>query len=184
MKTRSLAWIVSAAFPVLTGGAVAQADLPADRDVVYSIRATPGDPQSPVTFTVTLHLVADHADGDFVSWTIETATFDRLGSSPKQWVKDHPPIAESPDDYWTIEHADPMNPALMEFAVPPQIIGTAIAQSSAYDDLDYAFDTVYDAELIAQGQTAAAYHFQMVAAPEPEEESEENHEPVDFEESA
>lgn len=183
MSSRYLAGSLLVAVAPLAGGNTAQAVLPVDRDIVYSIRQTPGDPQSPVTFTVTLSLVAEHREGNAVAWSVERATFDRLGAEPKQWVIEYPALSETPDQYWTIEHANPQSPQTMEFAVPPRIVGTAGAQSSAYDDLNYDFDAVYNAGRIAQAQTSARYHFQQVAEPEPEEEAEEE-EPVEVDDSA
>lgn len=183
MSARYLAWSLLSAVAPIFGGNVAHAVLPVDRNVVYSIRETPSDPQSPVAFTVTLRLVADHRNGNAVAWTVERATFDRLGAESKQWVIENPALSENPDQYWTIEHADPLNPQTIEFAVPPRLVGTAAARSSDYDDLNYDFEAVYNAGRIALAQTSARYHFQQVAAPEPEEESEEE-EPVDIEDES
>lgn len=182
MSARYLAGSLLLAVAPIVGGNTAQAVLPVDRNVVYSIRETPSDPQSPVVFTVTLRLVADHRDGNLVAWTVESATFDKLGTESKQWIIENPSLSENPDQYWMIKHADPLNPQTIEFAVPPRLMGTAEAQDLAYDDLEYDFQTVHDEGRIALAQTSARYHFQQVAEPEPEEESEEE-EPIDFDDN-
>jgi len=173
MSSRYLAGSLLLAVAPVFGGNAAHAVLPVDRNVVYSIRETPSDPQSPVVFTVTLRLVADHRNDNAVAWTVERATFDKLGAESKQWVIEYPALSENTDQFWTIEHADPFNPQTVEFAVPPRLVGTAVAQSSDYDDLNYGFHAVHDTGRIALAQTSASYHFQQVAEPEPEEESEE-----------
>ncbi|MCP5117621.1 MAG: hypothetical protein GY953_42905, partial [bacterium] len=49
---------------------------------------------------------------------------------------------DTPDGLWWIEHADPEDPQLGEFDMPPLVSGAAAAQTEPEPDLDYAFEGV------------------------------------------
>lgn len=124
------------AIPVAAAGAD---PLPSDREVRYTMHETPSDPGSPVTFEVIFHLSAADRDNDFVAWDVEKIDFRQAGiddACPRQWVAGAP-VLQTLDGYWWIEHADPMEPEIAEFTVPPLVEGDADARNSEYPDLEY-----------------------------------------------
>lgn len=155
-----------------------KADLPASRNITISIRETPTDPTSPVTFAITLQLVADHSVGNSVAWAAASATFDKFGPEVEQWVEESPAF-DTADGFWWIEHNDPLNPEAGDFKVPPRIIGLAVAQDEGNDDLVYDFEgSSNPATPPPSNVSAARFYLRKLNAVEPEEESEEDEEPV------
>ena len=163
----------------------AGATLPADQKIVYRIHETPTDPSSGVVFTVTLKLVAEDIDGDDVAWRVSKATFKQKQPA-REWAEAYPSV-DTPDGLWWVTHADPQSPAITEFSLPPFMDGTATAQDSGYDDLDFEFEgTVYvappppDNPPYGENTTASTYWFQLVGSSVAEEEGED--EPVEADE--
>lgn len=159
-----------------------RADLPENRTIVYSIRETPGDPESPVIFTITLRIVPDHVNGNAVSWLVDSATFNRVGTDPKEWTANSPLLPKEMEGYWTIEHDDPLHPQAGEFAAPPKLVGTAVAMDTTYADLDYDFDVVGTQIVGGVRLALARYRFQQAPLPDPELQS-ESEEPVDVDDN-
>ena len=62
----------------------ADAVLPADQRIKYSIRETPTDPESAVVFEVILHLSAYSSSGNSVKWSIDEAKFVRDAGQMRQ----------------------------------------------------------------------------------------------------
>ncbi len=184
MQARKRIFILIAMVASMLGGNIGavRADLPEDRNIVYSIRETPGDVESPITFTVTLHLIADHVDGKAVSWFVDSAIFDKIGTDPKEWMAVSPLLPKDSEGYWTIEHEDPLHPQSGEFATPPELVGTATAMDPRYSDLDYDFDVVGTQGEGSARLALAHYRFQQVPLLDPEVQS-ETEEPVVVEEN-
>jgi len=135
--------LVFMAASLSTAHSTAQADLPDDQAIEYRVRETPNVPESAVVFTITLYLTASDMDNDEVGWEIDEIRFRQLNSQPLQrlWIEDSP-VVSSPDGLWWVEHADPQDPQIGEFDMPPLLTGTADAEHSEDPDLDYSFEGV------------------------------------------
>jgi hypothetical protein len=173
---------------VLAG--VGHTDLPAqalgstELLVRYNIRETPGDPSSPVIWTIDLALQEKQVDGNYVGWLIDSVTISQpnaTGQTESAWTEATPTV-NSPDGLWWVEHADPQEPQRAEFAQPPLLEGTAIAQDPQDADLDYYLEGVpYDPPPEGppfEVTAALDYSFTFVGSSEPEEEGDD--EPVDL----
>lgn len=112
-----------------------------ERLVTYRIHEVPDDPQSDVVFVVTLAVREAARDGDFISWEITEARFEQPGDPSAVWVKESP-MVWSPDGRWWLRHADPDNPTSAEFTKPPRLIGAAIRQEAAGEDLNFVIEGV------------------------------------------
>lgn len=121
----------------------AQAAFPDDQAIEYRIRETPNAPESAVVFTITLYLTAGDVDGDEVGWEIEEIRFRQPISQSLEilWIEASP-VVDSPDGLWWVEHADPQDPQIGEFDMPPLLTGTADAEYSEDPDLHYSFEGV------------------------------------------
>lgn len=142
----SITTVICAALGATVQTAAAD-DLPANRCVGYLMRADPNDPNSPLAFVVTLTLSASSASGDSVGWSVtgaEFAEFGEYGVAITVWYDDQPNV-DTPDGLWWVSHANPGSPQASEFALPPLLSGSAIAQDPGSTDLDFAFSGVaYD----------------------------------------
>lgn len=130
---------VLALFGLAVSGATA--DPPAKQDVVYKIHDDPSDPNSDVVLTIGLTLVPTARDGNSIGWEIGQIRFRELsrdGSPDATWIESNAVIPTS-DGRWWINHADPANPQLAEFAQPPHLWGTAMADDPNQNNLDYDF---------------------------------------------
>ncbi len=136
MTARSLTpvlWALIVTGPFLPA---AQAAMPANRVVKYYIRETPTDPDSDVIFVFALKISARERDGDSIGWSITEARLKESGSPVRLWSDDRP-TTPTADGLWWIDHQDGDLPIDSEFAVTPQMQGTAEAQDRTDDDMDY-----------------------------------------------
>ncbi len=134
MKKLLFAFAVAAA----VGTQIAEANLPDDQSVKYSIRVDPSDEQSDVLFTISLELTAIENQDELVKWEVTEASFVEIGSNglpAGSWTKTSPTVYSS-DGYWWVEHLDFDNPLEEEFAAPPSLDGTA-APDGTDDDLEF-----------------------------------------------
>lgn len=110
-----------------------------DQTVQFNLRETPGNPLSNITHRVILGLFEDGRDGDNVGWEVAIATIHELdgnGDVAYRWSKGYPTV-DTGDGLWWIEHADPDNPVMEEFVLPPRIYDTAGALDPGVSDLDF-----------------------------------------------
>ena len=122
----------------------AQAADPVTQDVFYKIHDDPDDPNSTVTFTIMLCLKKAETDGNSIGWDITGIRFRQpgeIGSASAVWI-DSDPNVPTGDGLWWVEHADPDDPQLGEFDLPPHLVGTAMAADPDDDDLEYDFEGV------------------------------------------
>lgn len=106
--------------------------LPPDQTVSYQLHADPEDPNSPVTVTTTVTLVASQESGSAVGWSISAIDIHALdgASQSTHWAGNLVQI-QAPDGLWWITHSDPNAPQLTDFAVPPLLTGTVTNESNA-----------------------------------------------------
>ncbi len=151
--------------------------------VRYNVRETPGDPSSAVIWTIDLALQEKQVDGNDVGWLIDSITISQLnatGQVENTWTELTPTV-NSPDGLWWVEHADPQDPKRTEFAQPPLVEGTAIAQDPPDADLDYYLEGVpYEPPPEPPFEVTAAldYTFTLVGSSEPEGDGDD--EPVEL----
>ena len=162
----------------------AQAELPNDRVAEYYIRETPSDPESNVVLIVTLELAAVDQVGDEIAWEITEITLTKpsLGNEPATVWADDAPAPDTPDGYWLVEHPDPARPQAKEFDWPPLLEGTAHAEDSADDDMEYELNGDYcdpSCQQLFGGDVGTLdYVFTLATKEDPEEEGED--EPVEI----
>lgn len=112
------------------------AAMPADRVVKYFVRETPTDPESDVIFMFGLKISASERDGESIGWSITEVRLKEPGSPVRIWIDDSP-TTPTTSGLWWIDHADGDVPDDSEFAVTPNMQGTADAQDPNDDDMDY-----------------------------------------------
>ena len=162
---RATFWFVAAAFAVGSTSITL-----ASQSVSYRIHETPDDPNSAVAFVVTLTIDEADRDGDKVGWEVVEAYIEKPDAPTGDWSTSDP-LVWTTDGLWWITHADPDNPVLEEFASPPAITGTALAQSQGTENLNFELaGMVYSQQ--ANGAPYAVngaldYVFALVSATEP-----------------
>ncbi len=125
----------------------AGAQTPQEVRIRYNIRDLPGEPLSPVTWTIDLALQEADAAGNSIGWAVNSVTICKLDASgqPENTWLDAAPVVTSADGLWWVQHADPENPARSEFVLPPCIGGTAAAHNPANANMNYYLEGVpYD----------------------------------------
>ena len=138
-KQTSLSLVLAIFGTALVRPVVAQTELPPDQSIQMSIHADPDDSESPVRFTLTLHLSAESQDGAAIAWHVNWIEVDHLdpyGELINSWYELDPEV-NTANGAWVVTHADPLTPAIEEFSVPPEIQGFATSKSDAGDDLQY-----------------------------------------------
>lgn len=177
-RIAQLAAVVVAFVGVIYSDALAEATGPMELSVRYNIRETPDDPSSAVIWTIDLALQENQVDGNNVGWSIDSATISQLngtGQAPNVWTEATPTV-NSPDGLWWIEHADPQAPQTSEFAEPPLLENTAIAEDPADSDLDYDLEGLpYNPPPEGppfENTAAVDYRFTLVGSSTPEGEGE------------
>jgi hypothetical protein len=177
---RALSLTIGIVAAVLLGGSSSIAQ--ASSHIAYQIHEVPDDPNSPIVFTVTLKIEEVDREGDLVGWEVLEARFERTENTTRVWMKTVPFVATS-DGLWWIEHADPNNPTIGEFVLPPEMSGTAPALGSVDPDLDFLFSGVaWDPEVLGSPYAVTgglSYSFTLVGESEPLEEGENG--PVEVE---
>ncbi len=152
---------------------------PADRTVAYRIYADPANPQGGLLFTVALRLSASTTSGSAVAWEVEEADIVQYasgGNPSRKWSEPSPTVSTA-DGLWWVTHADPENPLLSEFTMPPSISGVAGAEDPQEPDLEYSIvGRVYvppptGAHFLITA--ALDYVFTEVGSAEPEEEDDD-----------
>ena len=109
------------------------ASMPVNRVVKYQVRAIPMDSDSEVIFVLGIKIVASERDGDSIGWTITEIRLKEPSSPVRLWIDDSPSVS----GLWWIDHADGDTPDDSEFAVTPNLTGTAEAQDPNDDDMTY-----------------------------------------------
>jgi hypothetical protein len=147
--------------------------------VEYAIRELPTDPESPVVFRARLRLVKIAQNGNAIGWSVAAIALRQPGKSGEPdtlWTQALPAVP-SPDGLWWVTHADTAHPAPAEFVLPPHLSGTATSLTPGVADLDFDLEGLLYApppEGPPHDTTASLnYSFQLVNAPEPEEEGED-----------
>ncbi|MCH9003152.1 MAG: hypothetical protein IIC02_11310 [Planctomycetes bacterium] len=139
MLVKNAGLLSLSALAVLMFGTESAQALTPDFVVQYNLRETPGDPLSDVTHRVIIGLFEDSRNGDNVGWEAAILTIhelDEIGNVAYRWSKGYPTV-DTTDGLWWIEHADPDNPVMKEFMLPPRIYGTALALDPGVSDLDF-----------------------------------------------
>ena len=181
--------VVTMALSILTVCSLYQAEVHAltpDFTVQFNLRETPGDPLSDITHRVIMGLFEDSRSGDNVGWEARILTIHELdenGDVAYRWSKGWPTV-DTTDGLWWIEHADPNNPVMEEFVLPPRIYDTALALDQGVSDLD--FDIEGNSYTEPPGgppfdTTGSLDSFlQLAETPPPQPKKDENDEPVEM----
>ncbi len=126
---------------VLALTTVAWGAAPANYTVVYRIHKNPSDPSSPLTFTIEMDLARWATLNNSIGWQIAAITIRQYSSGTvvNTWT-DSAPRCPTSDGLWWTTNADPNNPQLSEFTLPPHMIGVAACSvpNGAALDYDYA----------------------------------------------
>jgi hypothetical protein len=167
--------LLSVMVSLYSSASSARGDSPPDQQVAYYIRESPADPNSAVVFEVILELSAQNAAQDSVGWGIDRIELRQTnGGTVTVWTKTAPEIG-SEDGLWWVQHANPAEPQLQEFALPPSLVGLAIAQDP--EELDLAYDLAGVPGSQSPANVAVlTYTFARVSEPEPSRSGED--EPV------
>ena len=138
MKTKNGASVLTLLL-VFCGAADAR---PPDYTLTFNLHETPGDPASPIDFTITMGLMKDTVNGNDIGWLVNVVTIrkvDGQGNVLTTWSKNQP-FVDTEDGLWWIEHADPNAPVNSEFLVPPLISGTAPSPNPNVVSLEFEFE--------------------------------------------
>lgn len=147
--------------------------------ISYLIHQNSSSATSPVVFRIILALKDQSRNGNAIGWKIETLKLrqPQTGGGERTWTKANPTVPTA-DGLWWITHANAANPVGSEFARPPHLIGTAIADSAGYANMTYDFEGVGNPTNWPWNITAILdFIFKLVGQSEPEEEGED--EPVE-----
>lgn len=131
------------------------ADSPPTRFVQYVIYDDVNAPNRQIAWRVALELHAAESDGDAIGWAVDELQIREDDASPRTWIVAAPDV-DTPDGLWWVTHADPDNPQLQEFDMPPFIGGTATAENEAA--------LAYEMAGVAYTAPAGGPHFASVAA--------------------
>lgn len=138
MKSERL--IVGAVSLIACCASVALAGFPHDQIINYYLRKTPTDPESDITYTISLEITAVSTNGSEVGWEVVEVTVDEANSI-KNWHEHYPELITS-DGLWWVEHNDPDEPEGVDFIYPPTIVGTANTGLVSGYDMDYDMQTI------------------------------------------
>lgn len=158
--------------------AQAQSELPRARTVYYNVHTDTQDPESPVLISMKVLLTAQDRIGDEVGWytkSIGITQYDEQGDIVESWTEEFPEPT-STDPLWYVAHADPMQPESAEFSNPPELSGTADADSPNGPTLDYYIvgKNIGDPPVAPYPITSIIdYSFQRSDEPEPIDEDED-----------
>ena len=171
MRVGTVAIVLS--IPILMPD-ISSAQPPPDQSIEFRIHEIAGDPQSAVIFVVRMSMFAADADGDYLGWEVTSLEFRKVdGEDDVVWRKDAPVIATT-DGLWWVAHADPANPQVSEFRLPPWLYGTAAPDDPENDDLIYDFEGTEIAPPGGNSSTSAmSFQFTLSGASEPVVEGEE-----------
>lgn len=90
------------------------------------------------------YLTESNSSGDDIGRSVDKVKFIEVNAEPtadREWI-DTSVSFDTSDRLWWITHADPDNPALAEFDMPPLIDGLAAAQETSEPDLEYELEGV------------------------------------------
>lgn len=132
--------LVAAALLALGPGVAALGQaLPPDQAVEYRIREVPGDPNSPVVWTITLELTAIERHDALVRWHVRRADVracDPVNGDTVWRVAD--PAVDTPSGDWWVEHIKAEEPAAEDFMDLPHTGGLAADLAQVEDDLEFS----------------------------------------------
>lgn len=138
----SCALVVPCVLGVLRGAEATQATSPPQTQIVsYTVYEDPDAPNPTPIWMVALLLVEADASGNDVGWAVGEVTIYEINdpSADRVWVHTAPNV-DTPDGLWWVNHADPANPQLQEFDLPPLVSGLAAAEDPIDPDLNYEFE--------------------------------------------
>lgn len=118
--------------------AQAQSTLPADRSAYFNIHTDPLDAESPVRIKTEIRLRAMTQEHNVIGWYplwIAITQYDDQGGIVESWTHLDPTMPE--DRLWYVTHAEPARPMSSEFAMPPELVGTAESDTPNGPTLDY-----------------------------------------------
>jgi hypothetical protein len=127
---------------LLFATAAAEADPPATWSVTYGLHATPTDPNSPIVYTFEIELSRTATQGNRIGWSVVTITirqYTESGQLVQTWT-DTDPLPN--DELWWTTHADPDDPEMSEFVLPPYMTGTASSADPAVCVMEYELEGV------------------------------------------
>ena len=153
--------------------------------VEYAVHETPQDPNTSIEFRFELSLLAEDGDCDATGWEIawiEVFQTDPNGGAELSW-KEQNPTVPTPDGLWWVEHADVSDPQSAEFALPPHLVGEALADDPGTKDMDYDIEGVTYAPPPPPGEppyeTTSALDYELILADETEPAGEGQEVPVE-----
>jgi len=158
----------------LTGAplaALAQNPLPPTRSVFVQTHADPEDAESPIVTLTEIRIAPLVRDGNEVVWSaqwVAITLFDEYGEVVESWLDESPEFSTG-DGHWHVPHANPEVPTPAEFALLPLISGTAQADISENDALNYMLEGVSVGSPNSPHAITAImdYSFQRTEDPEP-----------------
>ena len=166
MKRPSRSPILMAVLITALSPLTASALLPPDQVIDIQIRETPGDPESPVVWEVSLFLHALDQIGDDIQWEVESIQIRKMGATPELdtvWVEAFPQVWTA-DGTWWVSHID----GASDFRQPPAISGLALNVDPAGPSLTY--DLLGEVPGLSPEDGYLTYTFLLEGDPEPEEE--------------
>lgn len=160
----------------------ASADCETEKSIQYLVYKDPTQEDSPVKLVIQMNLLRETQSNNLVGWRINAIQFLILDDeqNPSQSWTDESPEFQTQDGLWWLAHADPCQPVATEFILPPELIGTALADSTEPDDLDYSLagtDPTSPRPAFFTPTTYLTYRLILANEPEPIEEDED--EPVE-----
>src|SRR6266852_2207011 len=103
MRRSNLVVLLTATITILSSsGAMA---LPLPQRVSFQVHETPGDPTTPLQFTLSLSVTATDQKGESIAWQVTQAHFVEAGANGRDWSVSNPTIGTE-DNLWWVEHSD------------------------------------------------------------------------------
>lgn len=109
--------------------AQAQSELPRNRSIYFNIHADTANPESPVVVSIQVSLDAREREGHVVGWYplwVAITQYGPQGEVVESWTQFDPLLL---DDLWYVAHENPLEPTSEEFTNPPELSGTAEADT-------------------------------------------------------
>lgn len=107
--------------------------LPPAQRIEYRIHETRDDENSPIEWSIGVHVEPIGRDGGTVMWSIVSVEFYEPATERTWQHAPAPKIAN-----WSIKHTDPLAPQAGEFAALPPIAGTAAPDDQSVPPLEFS----------------------------------------------
>jgi len=117
---------------------------------------------------------AADADGDYLGWEVTSLEFRNVDTEVDVVWRKYAPVLATTDGLWWVEHADPANPQVSDFKLPPWLFGTAVPDDPEEDDLIYDFVGTETVPTDGNSSSSAmSFQFTRSGASEPVAEGED-----------